>query len=156
MWKMQIVAGVLAAVLVFAGLVDLSAAAKEDEELTVDQVPERVRAAILEHAEQGQIKAIERDHEDGVVMDEADYELNGAECSVTVTEGGAVIESERSISPDQLPAEVRSRLERTKPNAEIVEAEVVTATFYAIEIKVGDKHREVRVYANGLDAEDDD
>ena len=132
--------------------------AEEESEQTVpwDQLPKPVQDGL--RAALGTIvpEEVTREEEEGLTEYEAEYTENGNEHSVSISESGDILESEVEIAASALPAAVIEQLALIAPNAEIKEAELVTVTFYEIELKAHGKTREVRILANGQRLDDDD
>jgi uncharacterized membrane protein YkoI len=132
---------------------------EEDEaevEVAWDQIPKAVQdglAAVLGGAAPDELT---RELEGGVTVYEAEYELNGSEYSVEVSENGDVLESEVEIAPSSLPSAILERLAQSAPDAEIEEVELVTVSFYEVELTSQGKTHEVKMLANGQRLDDDD
>ncbi len=90
-------------------------------------------------------------------MEEADFEVNfknsGVEYSAKYDKQGNWLETEQEIKNAELPAAVKSALEKKFPKAEIEETEKVTypkkATVYEMEIEKGKQKFEVQFSAEG-------
>ncbi len=66
----------------------------EEEAVTLDQVPEAVKATILTEAGGATLTEIERETEDGAVVYEAEFEKDGKKMEITVAEDGTLISTE--------------------------------------------------------------
>jgi uncharacterized membrane protein YkoI len=81
-------------VLGIAALADRQMADKETA-VTLEQVPDAVKATILAEAQGGTIQEIERENEDGQAIYEADVLINGRKVELKVTQdGGKLIRKE--------------------------------------------------------------
>lgn len=129
---------------------------EDEESVTREQLPRAVQDALSKALPDAQIGELTREAEDGFVVYEAGYEANGAEHEAKLTEGGQIIETEERIAPSALPPAVMVRIQASFPDAEIEEAELVTATFYEIELEAGGKEHEIKIFANGQVIEDDE
>ncbi|GAB4321219.1 MAG: hypothetical protein Kow0059_15820 [Candidatus Sumerlaeia bacterium] len=138
----------------------------EEEEVVVEliNVPENVQEAIKDHAGTAAIEKVTKEKEDGVTVFEAEFKVNGMEQSVEVADNGQVLELERKVSADELPAAVKAALEKACPGGEIAEAELIQKFYYEIKVKTNGKTKEIKVTPAGKtgkhhgddDADDDD
>lgn len=130
--------------------------AEDDNESTIawEQLPEGVKAGLTAALGGSSPAKVIKEEEDDDVYYEAEFEANGVEHTVKVTEDGDVVESEKELSNDELPEAIAAKLQ--KLDAKIVEAELVTVTFYEVEIEKDGKKREVKLYANGQRVEEDE
>jgi len=127
-----------------------------EENVAWDELPKAVQDGLATALGGATPEDLARELEHGLVTYEAEYEANGAEYAVKVSDNGNILESEERISAAELPAAVVDRLAHIAPNAEINEVELVTVTFYEIELKSKGKTREMRMFANGQRLDDDD
>ncbi|MCC6695938.1 MAG: PepSY-like domain-containing protein [Candidatus Hydrogenedentes bacterium] len=132
--------------------------AEEESEQAVpwDQLPKPVQDGLRAILGTVVPEKVTREDEEGLTEYEAEFTENGTEHSITISENGDVLESEEEIAPSALPAAVVEQLASIAPNAEIKEAELVTVTFYEVELKAHGKTRELRILANGQRLDDDD
>ena len=127
-----------------------------EENVAWDELPKAVQDGLATALGGATPEDLTRELEHGLVTYEAEYEANGAEYSVKVSDNGNILESEEKIPASALPTAVVDRLAHIAPNAEIKEVELVTVTFYEIELKSKGKTREMRMFANGQRLDDDD
>lgn len=86
---------ILAAAFVIVGASGVTALA-DDEEVSIDQVPEKVQAAIKKHVGDGRIEDIHRETKQNKVYYEVDYEnAKGVDYELLITEDGHVIGNRR-------------------------------------------------------------
>ena len=93
MRKLYWAVGALVLVVLGIGIVGITAVLA-DEEVSLEQVPAAVRAAIEKHAGQGEIVKIERETEDGRVVYEAEVIVNGKEVEFQVSATGEYLGAE--------------------------------------------------------------
>lgn len=129
-----------------------------EEETTVawDQLPEDVKAGFDRAVPGIQPDQVAREVEDGAVMYEAAYEINGKKHEVELGENGELLATEDTITTADLPAAVASALETRFPKSEVGEVVRITQTYYEIKVRKGGKNHEVSLLGNGerLEAED--
>jgi hypothetical protein len=70
-------------------------------------------------------------------------------CAMLLSAAGDVIESERGIANDKIPAAAMAALKQRFPNATLGDAVVSTKVVYEVEITVDGKKTEVKVEASG-------
>jgi len=78
---------------------------KEDDEdnedvVSIDEVPEAVKATILKHAEGGKIQEIERGNEDGKVIYEAEIIIDDKEVELKIDSNGKLLSKEMQDEDD--------------------------------------------------------
>jgi uncharacterized membrane protein YkoI len=66
----------------------------KEEDVSLDQVPAAVKATILKEAGGATITELERETEDGRVIYEAEFEVDGKEIEINVAEDGKLISRE--------------------------------------------------------------
>lgn len=135
------------------------AAAAQDRErdgdgervITVDTAPAAVRAAAMKLAGGAAniTKVIREEDEDDVVTYEVEYTDGGVPCSANFSPAGDLMEQERATTEAKLPPAAVAALRHEFPNAAIADAQVVTRTFYEVQVVIDGKKREVRVDAAG-------
>lgn len=64
---------------------------EDEEQVSIDEVPAAVKATILEEAQGGTIKEIERETEDGKTVYEAEVIINGEEVEIEVAADGTLL-----------------------------------------------------------------
>ncbi|MBN2376289.1 MAG: PepSY-like domain-containing protein [Sedimentisphaerales bacterium] len=146
----------------------------EDEvEVSLDEVPAVVKATILKEANGAEIKEIEKEVEDGKVVYEAEFEVDGQEVEVEVAEDGTLLsreiddedevgdvdddedednEDEVEVSLDEVPAAVKATILKEANGAEVeeVEKEVEDGkVVYEAEFMVDGQEVEIEVAEDG-------
>ena len=91
------IAGLAVAALLTAGLATVFA----EEEVSLQQVPEKARATIQEHAGAGKIIKIERETEDSKTIYEAEVDTNGKVVEFQVSEAGEYLGPEAEAEDDE-------------------------------------------------------
>ena len=132
---------------------------EKESEVTWDQLPEAVRAAIEQHRPGARPEKVDREVKKGHALYDTEFEkVEGVRREIVMDEGGRIVEIEDEIDPTQLPGVVREEVEKLYPNLPIKEAALKHLTYYVIEIEQDDKEIEVKALANGLilGLEDDD
>ena len=135
----------------------------DEDDLTIDQVPEPARAALLKLAGGATINKAEREKEHGVVVYEAEWTARGIQHEAVVTADGTLIEIEEIIPVEKAPTAVRAAIAKHfGPNAKVV-VERKMIVVYEIETRIDGKEKELLVFPTGRvhedhgdDHEDDD
>jgi uncharacterized membrane protein YkoI len=74
---------------------------EDEQEVSIEQVPAAVKATILEEAQGGTIKEIERETEDGKTIYEAEVIINGEEVEIEVAADGTLLSKEVEDDDDE-------------------------------------------------------
>lgn len=130
--------------------------ADTEKKVTLESLKPAVRSVLDEHVKGATDIEIVEESDDGFTVYEADYKVNGVLHSISLTDGGAVVETEDGIAPAALPAEVVSAFKKAHPDAQISEAVQVTSHYYELQYKVKGKEKEDKLYANGKTVELED
>jgi len=131
-------------VLVGAGLVAVVSAVG-DENIALNQIPEKAREALLKLAKGAPITEVEREKERGMIFYEAEWKFNGRETEAKVTADGDLVELEEEISAKDVPAAVKAVVAKEFPAGAKVEYEKVMVVVYEVEAKVNGKEKEIMV-----------
>jgi len=67
---------------------------EDEEEISLDDVPAAVKATILEEAGDADIEEVVKETEDGQIIYEAEFEVDGKEIEIEVAEDGTLLEKE--------------------------------------------------------------
>jgi len=128
----------------------------DEDDLTLDQVPEAARAALLKLAGGAKILKAEREREHGVLVYEAQWVANGTKHEAAVTADGTLIETEEIVPAEKAPAAVRAAIAKHfGANAKVV-VEKKMIVVYEVEAKVDGKEKELLVFPTGHVHEDAD
>jgi hypothetical protein len=135
-----------------------AASDKKDAEKStpVEKAPQAVQAAVDKVLHGAKPTSLKKEVEDGFAAYEAEYTANGVECSVRLSEDGATLETEEGVAVSAMPASVTAQIEKRFPKATVKEAARVVSTFFEITLDVDGKEREVKMFANGQQVEDED
>lgn len=125
-------------------------------DLTLDQLPPAAKEALLKLANGATITEIESEKENGVVVYEAEWAVNGAEFEAEVTAEGLLVEFEEELTKDAAPAVVQAAIAKHFGADKAVEISRNTIVVYEIEGKVNGKSIEIIVHPTGKTMEDDD
>ena len=128
----------------------------DEDDLTLDQVPQPAREALMKLAGKAKIIKAERDMEHGVPVYEAEWVAGGSKREAVVTADGALLEIEETIPAEQLPAAVRAVVAKHFPGHEQVTVEKKMIIVYEIEAKVDGYEKELLVFPTGRVHEEPD
>lgn len=131
------------------GLVIGIAIAGDEQKMSLDQVPEAARMALMKLAGNAPITEVECEKEHGMVFYEAEWAIDGREIEAKVTAGGDLVEMEEPVDAADVPEAVRAVAEKRFPGSATIKYEKVTIVLYEIEAKVGDKKKEITVLPTG-------
>jgi uncharacterized membrane protein YkoI len=175
-WKL-IVVMVVAGLALCIGAVATKQIAEQEQEVSIDQVPEAVKATILAEAKGGTIQEIEMETENGQTVYEAEVIIDGQETDIEVAANGTLLgkeaendddedeneESEQQVSIDQVPPAVKATILKEAEGGTIKEIESETEngqTIYDADVVIDGKEFEIKVAADGTllgkEAEDAD
>lgn len=134
------------------GTVGAWAALGEDEQkIPLDQVPAKVKAAVVAKFPNGKMESAEKEIEKGKTSYEIALSLEGSKVEVIVSEEGVIQEVERQIEPTAIPKSVMAALKAKHPDPAIKKAEEVTKggeTFFEVVVSsAGGKDVEVKLGA---------
>ncbi len=135
--------------LVGLGFVIGIAIAGDEQKMSLDQVPEAARAALMKLAGNAPIGEVECEKEHGMVFYEAEWTIDGREIEAKVTANGDLVEMEEPVDPTDVPEAVKAVAAKKFPADAQVKYERVTIVFYEIEAKVGNKEKEIMVLPTG-------
>lgn len=131
---------VLAGVAVTAWAADLS---------SLDQVPEKAKAALMKLAGDNKILEVESEKEHGVAVYEASWKVDGREVEAEVTGDGVLLELEEGVDAQDVPEAVRAAAEQSLAGAEKIHYEKHTVVVYEAEGRVNGKAKEITVSPTG-------
>ena len=104
-------------VLLGIGCAAIPASARDEETVSLDQLPDAVKATILREAKGGTITEIERETKDGKTIYEAEFLLDGAEIEIEIAPDGTLLgreveqeDDEDDLTIDQVPQPARAAL----------------------------------------------
>lgn len=123
--------------------------ADDEDRLTIDQVPEPARAALLQLAGGATIVKAERERVHGVLVYEAEWVVNGTQHGAAVTADGTLIEAEETVRVEDLPPTVRSVVAKHFPAKTKLAIEKKTIVIYEVEARIDGKERELVVFPTG-------
>jgi uncharacterized membrane protein YkoI len=128
----------------------------DEDDLTIGQVPEPARAALLKLAGPAEITEAEQEKEDGVLVYEAEWVLKGTKHEAAVTADGTLIEIEETIPPEAAPPVVRAAIAKHFGSSAKVVVEKKMIVVYEVEARVDGKEKELLVFPTGRVHEEDD
>ena len=131
----------------------------DEDDLTIDQVPEPARGALLKLAGRAKIVKAQREREHGVLVYEAEWIVDGVEHEAAVTAEGALLEIEEIVPVEKVPAAVRAVIAKHFGAQTKVVVEKKMIVVYEVEARIGGKEKELLVFPTGRvheDGDDDD
>ena len=93
-WKRLGIFGVLGVAILALSVVAGTELLSQEEEVSLDEVPAAVKATILKEADGAEIEKVEREIEDGKVVYEAEFMVDGQEIEIEVAEDGTLLSRE--------------------------------------------------------------
>ena len=120
-----------------------------ETEIKLTDLPEAARAVVKKSTKDESVKTVTKETAHGVTTYEIDYMDGSVACAMLLSAAGDVIESERGIAHDKIPAAAMAALMQRYPNATLGDAVVATKVMYEVEITVDGKKREVKMEASG-------
>ncbi len=126
-----------------------------EERIALEELPAAVRTVALTIAGDGEITSVSREREDDATVYEIEYLVDGVVNSVEFSKTGDILETERAIGAEELPAAVRGELDEEFPGATFGEISAVQVYLYEIEVITEKGRREVKLLATGEEADED-
>jgi hypothetical protein len=120
-----------------------------ETEIKLADLPEAARAVVKKSTKDDSVKTVTKETAHGVTTYEIDYMDGSVACAMLLSAAGDVIESERGIALDKIPAAAMVALKQRYPNATLGDAVVATKVVYEVEITVDGRKREVKMEASG-------
>lgn len=131
------------------GLDPVSAADSEGKVALAD-LPSTVQKAIKDHGRGTEPSEVGKESVEGLTFYEAEFEGDGVESEIKLDEEGRIVEEERELSVSELPAAAMKSVQAEYPDAEIEEVELVTRTYYEVELESDGKEVTLLVLENGF------
>lgn len=103
----------------------LSAAARE-KRMKLDELPPAVKATVLRVSEGLKLNELTREEKDGVLVYEAELEVDGHIRDVSIDSNGAVVLVEEEVAWESLPAAVQAAIEKGADGGKIMHVESLT------------------------------
>jgi uncharacterized membrane protein YkoI len=122
---------------------------EQEEEITLDAMPEAARAALLELAGGAMITEAECEQEHGAIVYEAEWVVDGVEHEAAVTADGALVEMEEEIPLEAAPAEVRAAIAQYFGADTMVTVERKMVVVYEVEAEVDGEEKELLIWPTG-------
>ena len=121
----------------------------DDDDLTIDQVPEPARSALLKLADGAKIVGVEREKGHDLPIFTAEWVKNGNKHEAEVMADGTLLEIEETIPAGEAPAAVRAAIAKSfGPNTKVV-VEKKMIVVYEAEAKVNGKDKELLIFPTG-------
>lgn len=118
-------------------------------DISLGQIPEKAKAALLKLAGDNKIIEIESEKENGVQVFEAGWLVNGKPVEAEVTADGELLEMEAMVTDAEVPEAVRTAAQQALAGASRIHYEKHTVVFYEAEGRVDGKAKEVKISPAG-------
>ncbi len=128
--------------------------AKDNDEkseviIKFSEAPDAVKAAARKLTSEANITRVIRESDEGITTYEIEYTDAGTKWAAIISASGDVMETERTVATGSLPAAAAAAIRKEMPSANIGTVQVVTKTYYEVEITESGKKREIKVDAAG-------
>ena len=144
--------GRLLLVLMTVGL-SYSVAAAQERKLRRDQLPPAVEKTVAAESQGATIKGFSTEVENGRRLYEAELIVNGRHKDISMDRNGVIVEIEKEVSMDSLPANVQDALKQAAGTGTIEMIESLTKNgkliAYEGRVKRGNKRFEIQVGPQG-------
>lgn len=154
---------VLAGLVLCIGAVATKQTAEQEKAVSIDNVPEAVKATILAEAKGGTIGEIEMETENGQTAYEAEVTIDGQKVEIKVADDGKLLgkeadddddededEDEQQVSIDQVPAAVKDTILAQGGTVKEIESENENGqTVYEADVIINGQEVEIKVAADG-------
>ncbi|MEZ6093938.1 MAG: hypothetical protein R3C03_06825 [Pirellulaceae bacterium] len=125
----------------------------------LSDAPESVQSSIKKAAGSSTIDSVKMEMDDGVTIYEASWKVDGVTHETSVDSAGNIIETERSVSNEEVPQAVRNAAAKHLPAGSKPEFELKMIMLYSAEADANGKEIEILIDPAGrlmeLDAEDE-
>lgn len=98
----------------------------DDEKISPEHLPAAVKKAIKKKFHKAEIQRASKEVEDGTTTYEVSLEVEDRPVDVTLSADGSILEIEKVIPFEQVPARVKQALAKKYPAAKITKVEAVT------------------------------
>lgn len=115
----------------------------KEEAASIDEIPAKVREALLKEAAGARIAKYSYQKEDGSEIYAAEWHVNGRSCSAAVTPDGALMQHDEEVPAKDVPPAVRKAFAKMFPDAEDVVFEKWVTVEYDVTATVKGEEREV-------------
>lgn len=120
-----------------------------EQKIELSAAPAAVRDMVAKALNGAAVKSVTREEDDGAVEYEVEYMKDDAECSLTISEAGLMVEQEDAVSTASLPAAVAAAVAKECPGGTVVKAELARKHTYELKVIKNGKTREVVVTPSG-------
>lgn len=121
----------------------------EEMEIKLADMPAAARAAVTKVTAESSVKKVTKSSDDGMTTYEIDYTDGNVVCAMVVSSAGDVMETERAVAQEKMPAAAMAALVKHYPGAKFSESLLVTTISYEVTVTVNGKSHEVVVNAAG-------
>ena len=104
----------------------ITAAWAAEEKIGLDQVPPKVSAAVKAKFPGAKLVSAEKEVDEGKTVYEMAIESNGSKIDVSLDGDGTIVEIEREVKEQELPAAVRQSLSAKYPDGQLKKIEEIT------------------------------
>ncbi|MDH3292178.1 MAG: hypothetical protein OEO20_11080 [Gemmatimonadota bacterium] len=101
--------------------------AQVKDTLDLDKIPQQVMDALRARFPRAEIRQWTREEEDDIVLYDIEFTQQGRKLEADIKEDGTIHNWEREIAADDLPASVRTAVEREYPESTLEEVMAITA-----------------------------
>ena len=133
----------------------LNAAFGADKPIKIEDLPPAVQKAVHEHTKGADLKGLSKEVENGKTFYEVETVVNGHSRDLLLDKTGAVVELEEEVALDNIPAPVKSAIEKKSAGGKIIKVEMVSkgpSVSYEAAITENGKKLEVAVKPDGSSA----
>jgi len=126
------------------------------DELSIDQAPPAVRATLREVLGDHQLRTLHRETVDNHSTYEAEYDADGIDHAVLLSEDGTIVATSYDIQPEALPQAVRQAIWDRFPKGDLREVQSVQAgaqNYFIAQVAEGDVIHKVKVTPAGMTQE---
>ena len=124
-----------------------------DDDISLSELPQAVRATIERQTKGFEIEDIEQDKDDGKIVYEVDAENDDREIKLKVARDGTLLEKEEELDDDDLPAAILSSIKKSVGNINIDDVERKyqnsSNTYYKIEGETDDFEVDLEIAEDG-------
>ncbi|MCX7426238.1 MAG: hypothetical protein NTW96_11540 [Planctomycetia bacterium] len=127
-----------------------------EKQVSLDQIPEAAKAALVKLAGKAKIEEVGVEEEDGVTLYEGSWKVKNAEHEAMVTADGDLVERTSEVALGKTPKAVQDAAAKAFAEGAKLTVERKTIVLYEIEATVDGKEKEILVAPTGQRVEIDD
>lgn len=125
----------------------------QEQRVQMKNLPAAVKATVQEQSKGAKVHGLSKERDQGKTVYELELMVNGHSKDMIIDESGAILEIEEQVTLNDLPAAVKTELEKHASKGKIQKIESVTKgntlVYYEAVVKTGKKAAEIKISPDG-------